>query len=541
MTPGIRNIFIVTIIISIIFINDLHLVYSQVKTETKSMTINITTAKDTNEEDLKKDIKKAIEDAAKKEKDEFLKDTLDKIAKSDQAISNLAKEIKDTLEACYDACTLSITRVKIMEKNVAIGVISIISLPSDEHTKEEKERIKKHEEGHAKIDREIAEKLGPKLAEKKIGRENIVEEMIRELKRAQDKAHEEYDKNTEHGRKEGQTAEDQIKEADKAIEEVVNEIMKQISYLPIGGPEYVNVPSFSELSLIAANIYENIALNDPNLIEDISLNELTRFIRMALYGVDFDLDFGRNADYAISQLTELASKVQVTRDSRTAKLIADDAINYAQSLLEYATIRGIVVEDMYRKYDKAYSLFEIGKYNEAIFIIIEIARTLLPKLFPEYQETPTYAIYFISVYHSETGRFIKDFPIILNWPGAGYSYTLKTNDEGRAIIVGPADSFTYQIPVKLNLLGLPILDYIPQLKDSIVWARGGGYAQGGGIIKFVVSISTLFIPIEIAILLVENILNIILFIFIFLFALRWLRKYFKAKALYPLSQPSLEG
>ncbi|MEM3648242.1 MAG: DUF922 domain-containing protein [Thermoproteota archaeon] len=200
------------------------------------------------------------------------------------------------------------------------------------------ERLKKHEEGHSKINDEIVKRLGSKIFEKKKDQENAVERIRDELSRAMDKASNEYDSATEHGKR--GTPDDQGREADKAIEKIVEEIEGELSFLPLSGPEQYVTLNYDELSNIIQLYYSKVlspGFVGPALSES-QMSEINSLVKALVLGIDLDLPFGRNAEHAVFELTILRSKIEEAErlgDVENAWSLSREAIKYGETLMEY--------------------------------------------------------------------------------------------------------------------------------------------------------------------------------------------------------------
>jgi len=241
------------------------------------------------------------------------------------------------------------------------------------------------------------------------------------------------------------------------------------------------------------------------------------YVTASLNGVDRMYIFGRNTEYAFSRLTKLMVLIRnflAMKDEFTPHLIAQATLEYGRVLIDDAKMIGIPVERYRLKLKESRDLFEKSKYDEGLMIVSEIAKELLPKTYPEFREPPEYSLFLIRVTHTETERPLRNMPVTLQWPD--YEATVRVGEDGCVALIGPSGKFGYTIPLELNLIGLPILDYLPQLKNYFVWARSLGTAPESGLTTLDVSISTLFIPLEIAIPVANNAINIFLFLFILL-------------------------
>jgi len=251
---------------------------------------------------------------------------------------------------------------------------------------------------------------------------------------------------------------------------------------------------------------------DPHNIELI-----TNYVTITLNGVDTNYIFGRNVEYATYGLTMSTNTIRdfhAMGDDFTPHLIALAALEYSRVLIEDAKERGIHTDKHVHELEEAEELFNRGKYEGVPLLISGIAKELLPKNYPEFKELSTFSLYMVRAIHAETERPLKGQLVTLRWPD--FEYTVKVDETGSATVIGPAGKFTYSIPIQLNLIGLPIIDFIPQLKDIALFARGVGSAPEGGVTMLDISVSTLFIPQEIAIPVTENAINIFLFLFVLL-------------------------
>jgi len=249
---------------------------------------------------------------------------------------------------------------------------------------------------------------------------------------------------------------------------------------------------------------------DPHNIELI-----TNYVTITLNGVDTNYIYGRNVEYAtygLTMSTDTIREFHAMGDDFTPQLIALAALEYSRVLIEDAEERGIHTDKHVRELEEAEELFNRSRYEGVPLLISGIAKELLPQNYPEFKEPSTFSLYMVRAIHAETERPLKEQLVTLRWPD--FEYTVEVDETDSTTIIGPAGRFTYLIPIKLNLIGLPIIDFIPQLKDIAVLARGVSSAPEGGVTMLDISVSTLFIPQEIAIPLAENSINIFLFLFL---------------------------
>ena len=245
-----------------------------------------------------------------------------------------------------------------------------------------------------------------------------------------------------------------------------------------------------------------------NLIEQINL--IAR-------GFSPEYPYGLNAEVAAFRITALTADVRdaVARgDIQAAQDITRTALDYSKRIIDEARSMNVDVDQALVALWEAQNLYETGHFEGALLTIPAITNDLLPKAYPAFQKPLEFSIYLIKATHVETEKPLKNMAVALQWPY--YEANVKVGEEGYAVLIGPPGKFEYIVPLELNLLGLPLLEYFPQLKNYFVWTRGLGTAPEGSLTMLDISISTLFIPAEMAILIANNAINILLFLLILL-------------------------
>jgi len=240
-------------------------------------------------------------------------------------------------------------------------------------------------------------------------------------------------------------------------------------------------------------------------------------VKLMGQGISPEYPYGLNAEAAAFSITALTADVRsaVARgDTQTARDITRTALVYAERIVDDARSMDVNVDQALVALREAQNLYEAGRFEGALLTIPAITNDLLPKAYPEFQRPLDFSLYLIRATHAETGRPLKNIAVTLRWPYQ--EADVKVGEDGYAVLIGPPGKFEYIIPLELNLIGLPLLDYLPQLKNYFVWTRGLSTAPKGGLNMLDISLSTLFIPVEIAVLIANNAINIFLFLFILL-------------------------
>jgi len=266
--------------------------------------------------------------------------------------------------------------------------------------------------------------------------------------------------------------------------------------------------------------------------------DLMEQVNLIAQGFSPEYPYSLNAEVAAFHITALTADVRdamARGDIQAAQDITRTALDYAEKIINDARSMDVDVDQASAALWEAQNLYEAGRFEGALLTIPAITNDLLPKAYPEFQEPLEFSLYLIRATHAETGKSLKNMAVTLRWPY--HEADIRVGEDGYAVLIGPPGNFEYIIPIELNLIGLPILDYLPQLKNYIVWTRGLGIAPDGGLTMLDISISTLFIPAEIAILIANNAINIFLFLFILL-PIGWrLAKKLRRSSLNPSIQP----
>jgi len=459
---------------------------------------------------LKSEMKKVLEKVSKEEQDTLVKETFNNIAKNNNLLSTIAKRFKNIIDKGFNGYTIPIMRIKsYTEKDkriVKIVVISIMLISKDERKPEEVSKLKKHEEGHAKINEEIAKRLGPQLAKQYFRKDMNNEEVKRagnrlrsDLINTQNKAHSKYDKLTDHGRK--GTASDQLEKADEAISEVLKESNIKLKYL---SPKTLEVPplTLNDISSIL-NEYWRTELRDLNFTQLIDIDKnILELSRNLMNGVDFSLEFGKNAEYASKGLTLLAIEILRSNDTILNRYRAERAVYYIVNLLYYAQSRNINISQERRLYDEIQSSLLTDNYYNAVLRARDISEIILPKLFPKYQETKPYTLVLVGIFSEKEP--IKNAEILIFNKETKELYKTSSDYRGVSIITISPGTCEYLVPIKMNIVGIPLISIT---KNFLSWSSGAVKAPENGILIISISIKT-FIPFSIAMPIIENIPNI---------------------------------
>ena len=286
----------------------------------------------------------------------------------------------------------------------------------------------------------------------------------------------------------------------------------------------------SRLMFLWYGEYRNISAESEEL--DALLRDLSEYARAYSTGISAEYPFGLNLEHAESSLASLESEIRdaIARgDLETAEALSRSAIYYVDAVLRDAEKRGISTGEVEPLVAVLESLVEEGRYEEVVPTALEALEALLPEVYPEYQEVPRVSVYFVEVVHE--GEPLEGTRVDIEWVDSGYGVALSTDSRGTAIAAGPSGRFRCYVPVRLNLLGLPIVDYAPQLRDKLVLASASGSISEAGVVKIRLEIRTI-LPLRASLFLAENVLNISVAILSVLIVYKLVRRFTTAPAYY---------
>jgi len=466
--------------------------------------------KDLSIDELRNKIKEALETATKQEQSTLVKETISNIAKNNNLVTTIANKFKDIVNKGYDGCTIPIMRIRSYtekdERIIKIVIISIMIISIDERKLQEIDRLKKHEEGHAKINEEIVKKLSPQLAKqyfkKDMSKEDInnAESKLRNsLVNIQDKAHSKYDEFTDHGRK--GTASDQLKRANEVIEEVLKESSVKLRYLPLRDPEAPPL-TLDEISLVLSD-YWRIELRDLNFTQLIDISDdILELSKELMNGVDFNLEFGKNVVYASNKLALLALEISKSNDTLLNRYRAKRAIYYIDNILYRAETLDINISDEKQFYSEIQNSLLMEDYFNVVLHAKRLSKVLLPKLFPKYQRIEPYTLVLVGVFSEKEP--IKNAEVLIINRETGELHKVYSDNRGVSITIISPGNYRYLIPIRMNILGFPLISIT---RDLFSWSSGVTKAPENGVLIISINIKTFITP-SIIMPIIENIPNI---------------------------------
>jgi len=210
--------------------------------------------------------------------------------------------------------------------------------------------------------------------------------------------------------------------------------------------------NYGHLTGVSSGMYANLQNCDVDCGSSWDKNQiLNNFVESLINEFSFEFIYGKNTQYALSQLDLLKNDVErllLSNDVLTAKELTKQALTYENAIIATAVEKKVI--PLAQEQDKpSYSENENGNYVNVINLVQETAKELLPKIFPELQESYPYSMYVISTEDS-FGNVVPNLNVTLSWTESQVDRI--TDEGGNAAFVGPDGEFN-------EIIVYPTLDH----------------------------------------------------------------------------------
>jgi hypothetical protein len=166
-----------------------------------------------------------------------------------------------------------------------------------------------------------------------------------------------------------------------------------------------------------------------------------------LGGADLRYPLGRNADYAAMRIHEflpILHRVATNGDFETAKITTAKVLTYSLVLLNETSSKGISFPKEQEYFNQAESMWNQGNYEGVLPIAAKLAKEILPVIYPEWQNKPSFSIYRLIAKVADGGEelLLSGLPLNISFPSLKQEKFVTTDGEGETMFIGPSSNFS---------------------------------------------------------------------------------------------------